>query len=376
MRVGVIASMKQGLEHFIYRELNAFSEAGLEISLFPTKYAKGMYNPKDEWRLVRWSYTTLLLSQLVAMRQSPARYVRLLIEAIATGSLMDLVLAWHFSRQMANIDVIYATFGDHKLYVGYYCKRILGKPLAVMIHAYELYKNPNPRLFQRALSLCDQIITVTEYNKELLQSRFAISPERVEVVRISVDTRDYNPEKRFIVLIVSFFVERKGHEVLFKAIKELDQDDIEVWVVGSEGSERPVDVRRQAKEIGVESKVAFFGPLAGNALKAVYRACDVFCLPCRFDSEGVAEGFPTVLAEAMAFSKPIITTRHVEIPRIVKEIVVDENDVHGLALALRRVYDSPSLRQDLGERNRKIAEELFTTRNAGKTASILERLRR
>jgi colanic acid/amylovoran biosynthesis glycosyltransferase len=135
-----------------------------------------------------------------------------------------------------------------------------------------------------------------------------------------------------------------------------------------------VDVRSLAVQLGVDSQVAFFGRLGGNALKAMYRACDVFCLPCREDSRGVSEGFPTVLAEAMAFGKPVITTRHVEIPRIVDEVVVDENDVGGLAQAIHQLYQSEALRKRLGERNRETASKLFSTHNAELTAKILSEL--
>jgi glycosyltransferase involved in cell wall biosynthesis len=276
---------------------------------------------------------------------------------------------------MRHVDVIYATFGDHKLFVGYFCKRILGKPLVVAIHAYELYQNPNPRLFLRSLASCDQIIAVTEHNREQLQQRYGIDPTAVEVVRYSVDTAEYRPERKFVVLIVGFFVERKGHEILFRAIRELQQDDIEVWVVGGEGGEtRGVDVPALASQLGIEGQVAFFGKLKGNALKAAYRSCDVFCLPCRTDSNGVAEGFPLVLIEAMAFGKPVITTRHVEIPRIIEQVVIEENDVQGLAQAIRQLYHSASMREQFGARNRRIAEQVFSPANAARTAAILRTL--
>ncbi len=67
------------------------------------------------------------------------------------------------------------------------------------IHAYELYRNPSPDLFVRALEACDQIITVTEYNKRLLASQFGINPSRVEVVRINVDLEDYRPGRKFSI---------------------------------------------------------------------------------------------------------------------------------------------------------------------------------
>jgi glycosyltransferase involved in cell wall biosynthesis len=273
------------------------------------------------------------------------------------------------------VDVLYATFGDNKLFLGYFCKRILHKPLAVTTHAYELYANPNPKLFVHALNACDQIITVTEHNREYLQQHFGIDPARVEIVRYSLDVTSYRPGKKFVILIVSFFTQRKGHDILLQAVQQLGRDDIEVWVVGdSAGRQNTVDVKALAAELGVDSQVAFFGALSGNALKAAYRACDVFCLPCRKDSGGAFEGFPNVLIEAMAMGKPVITTRHVEIPRLIPEIIVEENDVNGLAQAIEQAYRSSALRQRLGEQNRKIAEHVFSADNTNKTAALLRNL--
>lgn len=366
--------MKKGLEHFVYRELSVFSEEGHDIELFPTKLRKGLYDAREGWRLHGWSPVAVLLAQPLAFIRSPFLYLRLLREAAGTGTVVDFLLAWYFAPAMARVDVIYSTFGDHKLYIGYYCRQILGKPLAVTIHAYELYKNPSPTLFVKALRACSQIVTVTEYNRRYLQSRFGIDPALVEVVRINVNVEDYRPSQKFSILIVAFFAERKGHDTLFEAVRLLNQDDLEVWVVGDEGTEAAVDVRGMAERLGVSSQVAFFGKLSGNALKALYRECDVFCLPSRTDSSGVAEGFPTVLAEAMAFGKPVIATRHVEIPFVIDRIVVEENDPAALAEAIRQIYESPELREDLGRRNRETAVETFSTRNAVRMAGILEGL--
>jgi colanic acid/amylovoran biosynthesis glycosyltransferase len=375
MHIGVIASMKKGLEQFIYREVCALEACGASITIFPTKHAPGLYNPKPTWLVVRWQLAAVLLCQPLRFLQMPVRYTSVLVTAIRYRAIIDFLLASYFLPEMRNVDALYATFGDRKLFVGYFGKMLLGKPLAVEIHAYELYQNPNPRLFPIALAACDQIVAATEHNRNILRDRYGVDPRKVEVVRYSIDLHDYRPERKLVVLIVAFFVEKKGHDILLQAIKQLDRSDVEVWIVGGDGgSDAKVDVPAIVKELGLESRVAFFGKLSGTALKAVYRACDVFCIPSRHDRNGDAEGFPNVLIEAMASGKPVVTTRHVEIPRIVEQMLVDENDVDGLAAALDHVLDSAALRERLGERNRVLAEEHFSTANVDATWSLLNQI--
>jgi colanic acid/amylovoran biosynthesis glycosyltransferase len=375
MRIAVIASLRRGLDHFVYRELDVFSSLGATIKIFPTKFKEGLHNPEPEWTVHHWHPIVALLLQPYFLLAHPFRYVRLLMEATRYRAWMDFAIAWHFANNMRDVDIIYSIVGDHKLFIGFFCKRIINKPLVVTIHAYELYRNPNPRLFVKALESCDQIITVTDYNKELLSDRYGIDPAAIRVVRCSVDVDAYKPSDKFVVLMVAYFEAKKGHETLLKAIRELDMDDIELWIVGSNrGLPSDVDVHRMAEELGITHRIAFFGELGGNALKAVYRNCDVFCLPSRFDKNGVGEGFPAVLMEAMAFGKPVITTRHVEIPRIIKEVLIEEDDVDGLANAIRRLRASDLLRQELGQQNRDTASRLFSTRNAQVMAAILEGL--
>jgi glycosyltransferase involved in cell wall biosynthesis len=70
----------------------------------------------------------------------------------------------------------------------------------------------------------------------------------------------------------------------------------------------------------------------------------------------------------------VITTRHVEIPRIIPEIIVEENDVQGLTAALEEVYRSAPLRARLGAQNRAIAEQRFAATNAAQTSALLHRV--
>lgn len=375
VHVGVFASLKKGFEHFIYREVTLLERLGAGISVYPTKFASGLYPPRPSWTVQRWTTLSLFLGNVLQLIRSPGKYTGLLLEALGHNSLVDFVVAADFARRMENVNVLYATFGDRKLFVAYYCKRLTNKPLVCTLHAYEIYQNPNPQLLSKALDACDQIITVSQYNVEQLEQRYNINRERIEIVRYAIDLEEYRPQKKFKILIVGFFVERKGHDVLFQAVKQLDKQDIEIWVVGGEGAEEEaVDVPRLAKEHGIESQVCFFGKQSGPALKALYHACDVFCLPCHFEKSGVGEGFPNVIIEAMASGKPVISTRHVEIPNVLKRVLVDERDVSGLAEAILAVYWSSALRDELGAEARQTAEEHFSEMNVQKTLTIMQRV--
>lgn len=301
----------------------------------------------------------------------------MLSEAIKTNSLIDLHLAIDFSKNMRGLKVnhIHCHSGDHKLYIGYYCKCILEISLSVTIHAYELYSNPNWSLFKKSLLACDSIISISNYNKEFLIKNFGIPPDKIKVVYLFVPNKIIKP--KFKVLIVGRFALKKGHEVLFRAIKQLNRDDVELWVAGS----GPVNLRQKAKEFGIEDKVVFFGNVSDAVLRVLYENCNLFCLPSRkatwYNAGKIIEdneGIPVSLMEAMSFGKPVISTKHAGIPELVENILVEENNCDELAKALGELIDNLVLSEKMGIRNREIIDNNFSEKNALKLLEIFESL--
>lgn len=374
MNIALITSMKEGLHQFVFRDIEALDNKGHTVRLFTLLNKKGLYNPKPHWEVLAASTKETLLKLIPFVVSNPLLFARLLFKALQTSSVKNLLIAIAYAEHMDDIDVTYAYFGDHKFLVGYYLKQITGTPLLVTVRAYELYNNPNPKLFAEALDYCDRIVTITEHNKAYLCDHFGASPEKIDIVRQIIDLDSYKYEDKLRILIVGFFSTKKGHEVLFNAIKEMDRDDVEVWVVGDEAADRDnVDCRRIAKELDIEDKIVFFGAHSGNALRAFYRVCDVFCLPSRTDAHGDKEGFPNVIAEAMGFGKPVVSTYHAGIPEVIDSILVEEDNIPQLVDALNTVCDSPELRQQMGKRNRTVVEEMFSPANNDRLEEILKR---
>jgi len=375
LSVAYIISMKFGIYSFTYREIDELITNSLKITVFPTKYYTGPYMPNEKMEVYRYAPIYIILKQLLFFILKPIDYIKLLCTAIKTRSLVDFLVGMDFAYQMKkrNINRIHCEFGDHKLFIGYYCKKLLNLPLSVTIHAHELYTNPNWEMFQVSINVCDKIITISDWNKDILINKFKIPEEKVIVNRLFVDTEKFKPDNSIKILIVSAFEKRKGHDILFKAIKRLNRDDIKVWVVG--GGERIPDTDRSypealAKELQIEDRVVFFGKVSDDVLRTLYNLCDIFVLPSKTSDRGQKEGIPVSLMEAMSFGKPVISTRHAGIPELVEEILVEENNVEELAKAIELLADNPELRRKLGERNRKIIEEKYSKKNVTKLKEV------
>lgn len=374
MKLAFVISMKYGMTSFIYRDIEALINKGHQVDIFTLKNQQGLYRPKEEWALHTIDYISLVIQNILTLIRQPSTYIRLLQKALTTKTLINFLIAVLFAKDVKAADLIYAYFGDHKLFVGYYVKLLTGVPLITTIRAYELYQNPNPKFFKEALANCDQIVTINEHNRRYLVEHHDAPDERIRIVRQIVNLEQFKPQAKIKILIVAFFAPKKGHETLLKAIKEMNRDDIEVWVVGdSVPDKRHVPVREMTHDLGLDEQVAFFGVQKGVALRALFRECDIFCLPSRISERGDREGFPNAIAEAMAYKKPVVSTRHAGIPEAIEDVyLVDENDYIALAETLNKVCSSQELQAVIGKRNRETVEAMFSERNNDQLEAIFK----
>jgi colanic acid/amylovoran biosynthesis glycosyltransferase len=239
------------------------------------------------------------------------------------------------------------------------------------MHGYDLYQNPNWAMLKICLDACSRVITISEFNRRLLRKKYPdLTDDKLHVVRLSADMpEDVDLFSKVKLLIVGGFQPRKGYDILLRAIRSLGRPDLHLWIVGYKG---PVDVRGLVQELQLQKHVTILGQISDDVLKVLYQACDIFCMPSRFDQDGVGEGLPVALMEAMSYRKAVIATRHTGIPELVPDVLVDENDVEGLARGIAALADAPEQRRSMGERNRRIVEREYSNENVKR---LLETLR-
>lgn len=347
-----------GVAAWNYREIDLLQQHGVEIYAYPLKWTEGPFMPKPEWHFRRPQPLRTLLAQSLAIARHPGRYFRLLKLALKMGTVQEFLLANDFSLEMAKVGVkhIHCHFGDRKLYTGYFCSKILDLPLTVTVHAYEILMNPNPAMFKLAASECRAVVVQSHFNKNEIIRNFGVAEDKFRIIRAHGDMSDERMRTSVKFFIAAEFREKKGYDVLFKAIKKLNRDDMTLWVAGR----GKLDVRKMAADIGVSDKVVFLGAVGKDFMNILYDACDVFVLPSKTAANGDREGIPATLMEAMSHHKPVISTRHAGIPELVSEILLDENDIDGLADAMAYLADNPDARKEMGERNYKLVKSEYS----------------
>ncbi|OGS55378.1 MAG: hypothetical protein A3K60_07360 [Euryarchaeota archaeon RBG_19FT_COMBO_56_21] len=372
-RIGYILSLKGGVPSFNYREIESVVEMGFQVHIFPTKISEGLYMPKESWHVHPPSMMSAGASMLYWLLRRPRTFLRAFGEALVDKALPELGLATQFSREMAKegIEVIHCHFADRKMFTAYFCSSLTRIPFIVTVHSHELVFYADRKLFKKALDRAAKLVTVCDYNRSVLVEGMCMPPEKVETIRLEVPLEQFKQDNRMKVLTVAKFHDYKGYDILIEAARKMQNEPVVFWIVG----DGPVDVKRMASDLIKTGSILLLGSVNENILRILYQACDVFCLPSKTAPSGQKEGLPVSIMEAMAYSKPVVSTLHAGIPELVESIVVPEGDPDAIALGLRTYMLDPDLRRHDGERNRTRVEKMHGPENRAKLAGILENTR-
>lgn len=181
-----------------------------------------------------------------------------------------------------------------------------------------------------------------------------------EVARQARDFRLRMNSSR-IVLFVGPLLAYKGLENLIRALIDVQAALI---IVGK--GEMEEELKELARDIGLASRTHFMGEVSEEEKIVLLYASDVVVLP----STESQESFGLIQLEAMACSRPVISTRlPTGVPFVnldgVTGLVVEPGSSYPLASALNRLFRDRSLARRMGEAGRKRATEHFNLQQMG-----------
>jgi glycosyltransferase involved in cell wall biosynthesis len=188
-------------------------------------------------------------------------------------------------------------------------------------------------------------------------SRVAGSAERGAAFR----KRFSVPSHRTMVLQVSWIIPEKGVQDLLTAAREVVSRNPKVhFVIVGDGPFRD-EYSRATRQAGLSDHVTWTGLVEYPFTAWVYDAADIVCQVSRWE-----EVFGWVIAEAMAYQKPVIATRVGGIPEVVGDgetgFLVERGDVRGLAGRLLELCDDPARRRAMGLAGRAKVDGSFDLR--------------
>ncbi len=216
--------------------------------------------------------------------------------------------------------------------------------------------------------LHDRVIAISQGIAEVLAAE-GVPASKLRVVRSSLDPKPWQqPEPRATLLaefglptdvlvigIVAQLIERKGHRVLFDALRTLpDRARLRVICFG----QGPLDesLRREAADLGDTVRFAGFR----KDLNRWVGALDLLVHPALMEGLGIS------LLQASAAGVPIIACRAGGMPEAVADgvsgVLVEPGDVAGLAAALSALVGDPALRAKLGTQGRTRIEREFSVK--------------
>jgi glycosyltransferase involved in cell wall biosynthesis len=169
------------------------------------------------------------------------------------------------------------------------------------------------------------------------------------------------PRERKVVLQVSWIIPEKGILDLLTAARIVTSRTTDAhFVIVGEGPFRQ-EYTRKAIELGLGEHVTWTGLLEDPFTAGAYDAADIVCQVSRWE-----EVFGWVIAEAMAYSRPVIATRVGGIPEVVADEeagwLIGRGDVEELAKRVLILLEDPARRQTMGIAGRKRVEARFNLR--------------
>ncbi|MGR9249877.1 glycosyltransferase [Rhizobium leguminosarum] len=254
-----------------------------------------------------------------------------------------------------------------------YASILTGTPWTCSAHAKDIWTSPDWELNEK-LGSARWTVTCTrtgyDHMRTLTSRREAVhlSYHGLDLARFGhfagerSDRTGGDPNDPAFILSVGRAVEKKGYDVLLRALALLPAD-LHWRMDHIGGGEELAKLKALATELGISGRIVWKGALAQEDVLDHYRRADLFALACRIAANGDRDGLPNVLVEASSQRLVCLSTEVSGVPELLKNgengLVVPPEDPALLASALEAAIRDPELRKRLGDAAESQVREYF-----------------
>jgi colanic acid/amylovoran biosynthesis glycosyltransferase len=333
MRLAYLINQYPAVSHtFIRREILAIEKNGHTVSRYALRSGHNLVDSSDqhEKRKTRYILQCSLISLARACASTmlfyPLRAVVALITTARLGWRSDRGLFRHLiyfveATVLVNwcrIDMvahIHAHFGTNSTTIAMLASKISGIPYSFTVHG--------PEEFDKAplIALPDKIynsqftVAVTSFGRSQLFRQVDRSQwNKIHVVRCGIErlTGDDCSASPRRLICVGRLSEQKGHFVLIEATRLLLGRGFSFELILAGDGELRSEIEEQIKKDNLQDNIRITGWIDGATVCQEILASRALIQP------SFAEGLPVAIMEAMALSRPIISTYIAGIPELVR----------------------------------------------------------
>ncbi|TDH20827.1 glycosyltransferase [Segetibacter sp. 3557_3] len=228
--------------------------------------------------------------------------------------------------------------------LNYCCKAIfcVGKKAAESFIAYQV----NPKKF------------IIPYNIDE-RSFTALDPAVLGEYR-----KKYKPNNEIIILSSGALIQRKGMDILVKAMKKVDHRNLRLIILGSGEAQQRLEELRNGDE-----RISFMGFQKPEELKYFFGLADIFAFASRYD------GWAVVINEAIAANVPIVSSNTVgaSVELISSPdygILCETEDVDAFSRAFNHLIENPGERKRIQQSSKELIPLISSRYNAKKVLDI------
>jgi glycosyltransferase involved in cell wall biosynthesis len=268
------------------------------------------------------------------------------------------------------VDHVHVHFANRAAHTAVFLKEISGIPFSVTAHGQDFMKDlGSDDLLREICAAADFVAAETDYSRDLLRQRCPDSATKIQRVYNGIDLERFpappssNSNRIPHIVSVGRLVPFKGFENLIEACAELARRQIDfVCDIIGDGPLRET-LRTKIEQLGLSSRVNLLGSLSQDAVLEKLQGADIFALASTTDARGATDVFPTVILEAMASARPVVSTRLAGIPELVVDgetgILAPPGDSAALTHALEQLLCDAELRLRFGHAGRARIEQYF-----------------